>query len=89
MKYRACFELIFFFISSESKPPAQVLREVFCLDRVARHDEERGHFKAFELGTQAVGVVEAVHIDGLLRAGDDVHGDVIVAAVLEHHQPAM
>ena len=53
------------------------------LYRIARHDEQRGHLKALEFWAQTVGIVEAIHIDRLLRAGHDVHRDVVVASVLE------
>ena len=56
------------------------------LNCIARHDEQRGHLEALELRAQAVGVVEALHVDGLLGAGDDIDRDVVVAAILEHHQ---
>ena len=56
---------------------------------VTRHDEERGHLEAFELWPQAIGVIEAVDVDGLLRAGYDVDRDIVVATVLKHHQASM
>jgi hypothetical protein len=39
----------------------------FFLYRITRHNEQRGHLKAFEFGAQAILVIEALHIDILLR----------------------
>ena len=56
----------------------------FFLNRFARHNKQRRHFKTFELGAQPFAVIEAIHIDRLLGAGDNVNRDVVVPAVLEH-----
>ena len=59
------------------------------LYRITRHNEQRRHLETFELRAQAVGIIEPIHVDVLLRAGDDIHGDVVVASVLEHHEASM
>ena len=41
-------------------------------DLIARHNEQRGQFEAFELRSQTLRVAEPVHIDPLLPAGHDV-----------------
>ena len=51
----------------------------FSLHHVAGHDEQRRHFETLELGAQAIHIIEMLHVDVLLRAGDDIHRDVVIA----------
>ena len=59
----------------------------FSLHHVAGHNEQWRHFKTLELRAQSILIIEALHIDVFLRTGDDIDRDVVVAPVLEHHQP--
>ncbi len=65
------------------------IRGYVFVSAFARHDKERGHLEAFELWSQTIGIVEAIYVDRLLRAGDDVDRDIIVASVLEDHQASV
>jgi len=51
----------------------------FISNRITGHNEQRGHLEALELGSQAVLIIETLHVDVLLRAGDDIYGDVVIA----------
>ena len=65
------------------------MQDVFISNRIAGHNEQRRHLETLKLGAQALLVVETLHIHVLLCAGDDIHRDVVVTSVLEHHQTPM
>ena len=62
---------------------------VIQLHHIAGHDEQRRHLETFELWTQAIRVGEAVYVDRLRRAGDDLNRDIVVASVLKDDQTSM
>jgi len=42
--------------------------------------------KLSNFGPQAISIIEAIHIDGFLRAGDDINRNVVVASFLSTNQ---
>jgi hypothetical protein len=55
----------------------------------AGHDEQRLHFEAAEMRPEPGGVVVLLHVYDFFRGDDGVDRHVVVAAVLEHDEPAV